>query len=329
MDNKAKILQFLQGELNEEDQIRFLDWVYSCPENQKEYFQQKDIWDSYKMQSEKGIVNVKREWRTLSNRLDIFKNTNTITLNKNIGFWMKIAAIIVVVFGLGWSSNLVSDFLIVQDDIVHKLEVPKGQRSKLELADGTEVWLNSDSKLDFSINNENKERVVNLEGEAFFHVARNVEKPFIVKVKGQELKVLGTSFNVRSYKDEESVYTTLEEGSIEVSVGGRKIILEPNQQLIFNRLSNRLSRKAVETNYYTVWRDGRYVFDNESFSDVMRMVERWYDVKFIYPDEFFKEMHFSGVIKRTKPIEHVLTLINHTTPIRFEIKGDTVSIIPE
>jgi ferric-dicitrate binding protein FerR (iron transport regulator) len=281
------------------------------------------------MNSEKDKLNVKREWRTLNNRLDIFTKSKSNTINLNFGFFVRVAAVILIVFGLGWSTEMITESLSEKEQIVHQLEVPKGQRSKLILADGTEVWLNSDSKLDFAINKESKERIVNLEGEAFFHVARDEKKPFIVRVKGQELKVLGTTFNVRSYWDEESVYTTLEEGSVEIKAGGRTVILEPNQQLEFNRLSNRLSRKAVDTNYYTVWRDGRYVFDNESFSDLIRMVERWYDVQFIYPEDFFEGMHYSGVIKRTMPIEHVLTLINHTTPIRYEMKGDTVIIMPK
>lgn len=326
MDYQDKIVQFLKGQLEEEEQILFLEWVYANPENQKEYFQQKDIWDAYKMQSEKAGVDVKREWKVFSNRMDIFKKPNTFTINKNFGLWLKIAAVILFVFGIGWTSNIALDSQIEQEVFVHQLEVPKGQRSKLVLADGTEIWLNSDSKLDFSLADE---RIVNLEGEACFHVTKNVDKPFVVKVKGQELRVLGTRFNVRSYRDEESVYTTLEEGSVEISAAGRTVVLEPNQQLVFNRLSNRLSRKAVDANYYTVWREGRYVFDNESFTDLVRMVERWYDVEFIYPEDFFKGMHYSGVIKRTKPIEHVLTLINHTTPIRFEIEGDIVSINPK
>ncbi|WP_321309536.1 FecR domain-containing protein [Marinifilum fragile] len=328
MSNKDKIAQFLQGQLSEEEQIQFLDWVYSNAENKKEYFQQKDIWDSYKMHSEKGKINLKREWRILSNRIDLLKIPKTYTIKKSFALWMRVAAIVIVVFGLGWGANMFLNSMNKPEKLVHKLEVPKGQRSKLALADGTEVWLNSDSKLDFSFDDDKKQRVVTLSGEAFFNVSKDKEKPFIVNVKGQSLKVLGTVFNVRAYENEENVYTTLEEGSVEVKAAGRAVIIEPNQQLIYSRLSNRLSLKKVDTNYYTVWREGRYVFENESFDNLIRMVERWYDVQFEYPKEFFKNMHYSGVIKRTKPVEHVLSLINHITKIKYEYKGDVIVIIP-
>ena len=328
MDNKDKIVQFFQGQLSEEEQVQFLDWVYSNAENKKEYFQQKDIWDSYKMHSEKGNINLKKEWKVLSNRINLIKIPKTFTLKRNFTLWMRIAAIIIVVFGLGWGSNMILDSFNVPKQLVHKLEVPKGQRSKLALADGTEVWLNSDSKLDFSFDDDKKQRVVTLSGEAFFNVSRDEEKPFIVNVKGQSLKVLGTVFNVRSYENEENVYTTLEEGSVEVKAAGRTVVIEPNQQLIYSRISNRLSLKKVETSYYTVWRDGRYIFDNEDFETLMAMVERWYDVEFIYPKKFFQNIHYSGVIKRTKPVDHVLKLINHTTPISYQIDGDRIIIKP-
>lgn len=329
MNNKDKIAEFLQGQLGEEEQVQFLEWVYSNAENKKEYFQQKDIWDTYKMYSEKGKINLKREWRILSNRIDLFKVPKVYTIRKSFGLWMRVAAIVIIVFGLGWGTNIVLNSFDQAEQMVHQLEVPKGQRSKLVLADGTEVWLNSDSKLDFSFDKDKKQRVVTLSGEAFFNVSKDKEKPFVVNVKGQSLKVLGTIFNVRSYDNEENVYTTLEEGSVEVKAAGRTVVIEPNQQLIYSRRSNRLSLKKVETNYYTVWREGRYVFENESFDNLIRMVEGWYDVKFEYPKEFFKNMHYSGVIKRTKPVEHVLTLINYTTKIKYEIKGDVIIIIPD
>lgn len=329
MNNKDKIAQFLQGQLSEEEQVQFLEWVYSNAENKKEYFQQKDIWDSYKMHSEKEKIDVKREWMILSNRIDILNAPKIISLKKNFTLWMRVAAVIIVVFGLGWTANVILESIKVPEQIVHQLEVPKGQRSRLILADGSEVWLNSDSKMSFSVDNNNEERVVNLEGEAFFHVARDVEHPFIVKVKGQRLKVLGTEFNVRAYANDESVYTTLENGSVEVKAGGRTVVLKPGQQLQLNRMSNRLLLRKVDTNYFTVWRDGRYVFEDESFVDIMKMVERWYDVKFEYPVDYFKKIHYSGVIKRTKPVEHVLKLINQITPIRYEINGDIITIKPK
>lgn len=329
MDSKNKIILFLQNQLSENEEIQFLDWVNENPDNKKEFFLQKDIWDSYRMQSERNFLNLKKEWNVFNNRLDILNHKNTFSIRQKWTSWMRIAAMLIVVFGLGWGANLISDSIFSTPEVVHQLEVPKGQRSRLLLADGSEVWLNSDSKINFSVNKNNKERLVDLEGEAFFHVARDEKHPFIVNVKGQSLKVLGTTFNVRAYRNEECVFTTLESGRVEVKAGDKIVELRPGQQLELNRFSSRLALRSVNTEYYTVWRDGRYLFENESFDDLIRMVERWYDVEFVYPKNFFEGMHYSGVIKRTKPIEHVLNLIDHTTPIEYEIKNDSIYIKPK
>lgn len=326
MTDKNKISSFLQGELSDSDKIEFHEWLNASSENKNDYFQEKDIWDACQSQSKK--VDLKKEWAFLSRRIDALKDRGIISINNKLRFWSGVAALILITFGLGWSSQIISNSLTKKDQYSHQLEVPRGQRSKLLLADGSEVWLNSDSKMSFSVNENSQERIVNLEGEASFHVAHNKKQAFIVKVKGQDIRVLGTTFNVRSYSNEESVYTTLEEGSIELKAAGKTIIMKPKQQIEYNRISKNISVKKVHPELYSAWRNGRYVFENEELTHIIKMAERWYDVDFIYPEGAFKDMHFSGVIKRNKSIEHVLTLINHTTPIRYEMKRDMIMVSP-
>lgn len=329
MGEKEKIIDFIEGRLSDSQRSDFMDWLQEDPRNKEDYFREKDLWDAYAMNTHKVRINIHDEWRVLENRIRSCSKPLVESGQKSLSFWIRIAAMLVIVFGLGWASNFIVDYYPGNTEISHQLLVPKGQRSKLSMADGTEIWLNSDSKLNFSDNLVKGERVVSLEGEAFFDVAKDKKHPFVLKTKGQVLRVLGTAFNVRSYGNDDKVITTLERGEVEVRACGRKVVLKPGQQLEWSRSTNRLKLKNVETGYYTVWRKGRYVFENENFDDLMRMVERWYDVKFHYPKNYFKNMHYSGVIKRTKPLEHVLSLINHTTPIHYEIKGDDVIIYPK
>lgn len=321
-----KIIPFLKGELNKEEEKEFFSWVYANEENKNEYFKQKDIWDAYKMNATKDEINIQKEWQIQLEKISNLKKEKLIS--QHLSFWIKMAAVIIVVFGLGWMASYVSSSLNTPKPQICKLEVPKGQQSKLTLVDGTEIWLNSDSQMSFYTDNVKNERVVDLTGEAYFHVSKNKDKPFMVNVRGQQIKVLGTIFNVRAYKNEMKVFTTLEEGSIEIKAAGRTVTIKPQQQFIYNKFSNRLSLKKVDTNYYTVWKEGRYIFDNEKFDTLIAMVERWYDVQIDYPKEFFQNMHYSGVIKKTNPVEHVLKLINHTTPIEYKIEYDRIIIKP-
>ena len=179
---------------------------------------------------------------------------------------------------------------------------PKGKRVVLSLADGTQVWLNSESRLIYSKDfNTGKTREVYLEGEAFFDVAHDKKRPFIVTTAGINVKVLGTSFNVKSYPNDGMIETTLVNGSIQLgfvdsNVGQRtpETTLLPNQRAIFDKESHKITivNKLV-VNEYSDWREGKLYFEDKPLNEVLNMLERWYNVK-IYRNEADFECTFSG-----------------------------------
>jgi ferric-dicitrate binding protein FerR (iron transport regulator) len=210
--------------------------------------------------------------------------------------------------------------------VLQEVTVPKGQVNQIFLSDGTRIWINSESKLLVPSVFSAGERVVKLSGEAFFQVARDERRPFLVEVEGQQIEVLGTSFNLRAYDNSEIIETTLEDGSIKLTAGDQKNILNPGDQSIFDKNTGILSVRRVNPKMFTIWRDGRYVFENEKLTEVFKVVERWYDVEIIYDEKYFSGMFFSGVIKRNKDAKHFLELLNLTIPVRYEIESDKIKI---
>lgn len=208
----------------------------------------------------------------------------------------------------------------------HTIQVPRGGEYRLELADGSVVWLNSDSELKFPPAFNNKQRKVFLKGEAFFDVARNPSLPFVVEIGGMEVKVLGTRFNVNAYREDGVFQTTLVDGKVEVRdlQNNRRVVLVPDQQA---RLKDgQLFVHPVDASVYTAWIEGKFYFESESLLEIVAQLERWYDVEFFFTREELKYYEFTGVIRRDYAAERILDIIAKTTNVKFDIKGRTIMV---
>jgi len=216
------------------------------------------------------------------------------------------------------------------DEGINTITVPKGGKFKLLLADGTSVMLNASSSLSFPINFSGKERRVKLMGEGYFEVTKKVTKaeklPFIVETDKQIVTVLGTTFNINAYQDEETVKTTLIEGSVKVSPTDRNtsIILKPGQQSILN--NKNLTFKQVDASQSIAWKQGDFAFDDMPLEEIMRQISRWYDVEVSYEENIGK-IKFGGSISRSKDIQEVLDVLK-LTGIHFNLKGRRIMIKP-
>jgi ferric-dicitrate binding protein FerR (iron transport regulator) len=206
--------------------------------------------------------------------------------------------------------------------------IPKGGEYKLTLMDGTRIWLNSNSKLKFPSEFGSGDRKVDLEGEGYFEVARDSAHPFVVDVNKAKIKVLGTSFNVNAYPDLNEIVTTLVEGKVEVrdTLFGNQDQLLPNEQFLFNRLTGKTKKHVVDTKVFTAWKDGRFVFENESLEDIMMRLSRWYDVEVFFLNESIRELRFSGDLTRYDNIDQILELIEVTQKVKFTIKDRSLLV---
>lgn len=208
----------------------------------------------------------------------------------------------------------------------HSLTVPRGGTFKLTLYDGTEVWLNANSHFVYPTVFAEKERVVYLEGEAYFKVAKDTNHPFIVKTSHVQTRVLGTEFNIRSYTPED-IHVVLISGKVEVSnrhnnaytalAPGEDAHLQPDGNFIM---------KEVALEPYIYWKDGYFYFDDATLKDIMENIGRWYNinVEFRNPDAMKHKMHF--VSDRTKPLEETIHLLNRLKKVTATLKNNTIII---
>jgi transmembrane sensor len=211
---------------------------------------------------------------------------------------------------------------------MNTIETPRGGQYQVILPDGTKVWLNAESKLVFPSVFKGSERKVELSGEAYFEVARFTRLPFLVSSAGQVVEVLGTHFNISSYGDEPQVKTTLLEGSVRVSdkKSGQSFMLSPGQQTSLSRVGI-MKLSQVNAEDAIAWKEGNFLFDNQSIEEVMRKISRWYDVDIEYRGKQTKET-FVGQAPKFDKISDVLAVLELTGLAHFKIEGRRVIVMP-
>ena len=211
----------------------------------------------------------------------------------------------------------------------NKLVTPTGGEYFLTLSDGTRVFLNAASELKYPVEFVGGKRVVDLNGEAYFEVRKDSLRPFIVRVNGAEVTVLGTSFNVNTYGDDGQIYTTLVNGSVRIlsEKNGQEEVLTPGMQGVMNIQTGQLTVREVDVESYVAWREGRFVFRTMTLDLIMRQLQRWYDFEVFYQNPELKEYEFRGVIKRDMDLDKVLSVIKATTNVDFDVKGKVITII--
>lgn len=206
------------------------------------------------------------------------------------------------------------------------LIVPRGGLYKIQLADGSEVWLNAETRLRYPVHfNGVDKRTVYLEsGEAYFKVKHNVAQPFIVSANGMNVRVTGTEFNVNTYTN--NYATTLAHGSVEVSAGANLTALQPGQQSVW--AGGAFTRKEVDVDTYTAWIYGQIVFEETTLGDVMNNLGRQYDLTVEFATPQLKEKRFGGRFRKTAQVEDILTAIGKAGNLEFSIKGKTIIVSP-
>lgn len=204
------------------------------------------------------------------------------------------------------------------------LTTPKGGQYTVTLSDGTLVYMNSASSLKYPVCFSNKERVVELSGEAYFEVSHNKQKPFKVITNQQVVEVLGTHFNINSFGEDSSVKTVLEEGSVKVYSKTVSKLLKPGQQSVVKKDLIEVAEADVEE--ALAWKNGYFRFNNESIKTVMPKLARWYNIEVVF-DEQVTDIGFYGTISRSKNIKEVLKMLEYTKDVHFKIEGRRITVM--
>jgi len=215
--------------------------------------------------------------------------------------------------------------------IYNYLTIPKGGQFFVELSDGTKVWLNSDSKLKYPVSfiKGNPREIELVYGEAYFEVSKSTKHngdAFVLKTNEQSINVLGTMFNVKAYRDENEIITTLIEGSVRVSNHINKSVLKPGQQSKLSQAKNDFEISTVEIEEFVSWRKGEFSFTNKPLKEIMRVLSRWYDVDIFIKNEEMKGVGFTGVISKQQSLEYILEIIQKTNNMSYKIKNKYIII---
>eukprot|EP01133_Synstelium_polycarpum_P016610 gene16610-19729_t len=215
---------------------------------------------------------------------------------------------------------------------LNTIETPKGGQYEIRLPDGTVVWLNAGSKLIYPVSFAAlKSRQVELTGEAYFEVARDIKRSFKVKSSGQEVEVLGTHFNINAYKNEPAVKTTLLEGAVQVArinekdqQLAEKTLLKTGEQATFT--STGIKVRAADVEEVMAWKNGNFIFNDEDLPSILRKVERWYDMEVIYEDRP-GQVSYIGKVSRSKNVSSVLRALEQAGDVHFKIEGRRITVM--
>ena len=287
----------------------------------KEYI--KDIIE----ESLKDEVDVDREWERLFSSIE----KKTISKMKTRGLflqYLKYAA--AVVLGIGVSLSTL--YLTNQENLStvgnYKLVTSKGEKSYLQLPDGTRVWLNSCTTLEYAENYGHSNRSIYLDGEAYFEVAKNKDLPFVVKANGIDVKAIGTAFNVSAYMEDSQLTTTLFNGKVAVqpTLTKQEVLLEPNQVAVYDKSRNEIEVVPYDKKQFAQWRGGFLSFEMMYLQDITKLLERNYNVVFRYENQGIKKLRFSGSFRNNEDLSEILNVIKTNTGIRYQILKDTIVI---
>lgn len=314
--------RLIAGTTTEEENRQLMEWFRQCASKEEFFMLFETAWKESPDEMPRDVQE--RMYRRLSRELDE-KKTKTILLRSRFSWkvWQQIAvACIIIVLGLvNYRMSDKQKQLSTQNFMVL---AEKGQRAFITLPDSTKVWLNSDTKISYPADYGLKERNVTLVGEAYFEVAKNPDKRFIVEAKGMQVEALGTSFNVNAYQNDNKIIASLFSGSVRVSYDRHVAILEPHESIRVDLLNRSFSRYKDESmQNIALWRKNEITFDGESLEEITHIMSRLYNTTICIEDESLKKVCYIGTI-RNNNLENFIDIISLTTPVVYENKGDTV-----
>ncbi len=350
------IIKRLTNTIDSEEAALLEKWIANSPENRRIFNEVSDIWLASVSQAENNFDS-SEALRKVKMRLE--KGNVVVEPKKKLlhpGFFLKAAAIALLLISVSLFSYYTGISKNKPTEDYTLIEAPLGSRTKVNLPDGTKVWLNGGSNLRFCNTFNKSERAVTITGEGYFDVAHNKDLPFFVNTREIRIKVLGTAFNIKAYPDEGLVETTLERGSLAIekltSDGPvQQTVLAPNQRATFIKTEGKvhlsdidkkatgekpeeyrppvkeqlLISKKIDTHVFTSWKDDKLVFRNEPFESLTIKLERWYGMKIVIEDEEIKNYHFNGTFEK-ETIHDVLNIIHFTLPINYTVNHDQVFI---
>lgn len=275
-------------------------------------------------------VDVDKEWSRLYRVIVKKQNLNSIAGMRKRLYMQGIKYAAAVVLG-GLLSAAVFYFPKEETPILsysYKMVTEKGEKSFLQLPDGSKVWLNTATVLEYAADYGITNRDIHLNGEAYFEVAKNEKIPFIVKTGNIDVTAVGTAFNVYAYKDDPRLVTTLFEGKVAVQPTQTKqrVLLAPNEVAVYYKEKNRIETMPYNKQMFARWREGGLSFEMMYLEDIAKLLERNYNVVFLFDNQKIKKLRFSGHFNNNEALSEILKVIKTNTGINYHALKDTIII---
>ncbi len=321
--NKKQLLRYLKGDMDSVEKRKTIEWIRKSPENHKVF---NILKAEYIASTFKDVPNNNSDF--------FFERFKNIIKKRKLDKYLYAAASIFVLFLFLWNANNKPNNTVIQDNpqVVSTNIIPeeinlityRGDKKEIYLPDGSKIVLNAESELIYPKEFNDSIREVTLIGEAFFDIKRNVNKPFIVNTNSIKIKVLGTSFNVKSYDKDKKVETTLVTGKVElIKDKETPIVLAPSQKAVFYKKENKLEIEEVKSLEVVAWKEGKLIFKKTSLQEVVIDLERKYNVKININSQKLLNYEYTGTFDNLS-IDEVLKLLTISSPIKYSIKNGKI-----
>ncbi len=319
---KEIITKYLEGRAIPEEQVKLLHWLRD--KNNKLFFKNYKV--DWKNSSDSELLpkGSEKSWHAIQETM-LQSSYSRWQKSRNMYTIFKIAAIFFFVISLAGTAFFISSRNKLTSDFYTRVVADNGQISKVQLPDGSMVWLNSGSEISYNNLFAANNRKIELTGEAFFQVTKNEKLPLVVNSGEIQVKVLGTRFNVTAYPESEKIDIVLEKGKVELlnsNLPSFQYFMKPGEMASFSKVDCKLALSSVNTSKYTSWKDGVINIYNQTLDELCERLELRYNQKFMYSDEL-RKYHFTFTIKN-ETLEETIDLMSKIAPIKTEQKGDVI-----
>lgn len=307
-------IKILNDTASQNEKLEFFQSLENNPNEKEEFYRFKNLYVISSLNQDKYSKLTGKNFNKFWSKVNTSKN---LTLK----LWMRYAAIVLVASSLGFLANSLTKkekTAIFENHIEYSSE--KGSVSSVKLYDGSVIWLSSGTKLALDKNTDGK-TVARLNGEAYFDLVPNPKRNFIVDLGKFQVHDIGTTFNIRAYESENKISTSLISGQIDFvqESGSSMLTVKPGEYVEYDKNSNNIEVTKHDPSEITAWKDGKFVFIDQSLGDICKELERWYNIEINIEDRNLSEIKYTSVVKRSTSVEMVLKYLSVTDQIKYEI----------
>lgn len=319
------ILAYLNNELEERLCTQLEQWITEDESHKRYFYEMTEVWLAVAATKEKQEFS-RQAYERFKTRIE-----PQTTIKRATHYIRRFAAAVVLgglILGAGyyWGNSYTNDTTLHS---IYTVEAPMGSQSRIEMSDGTIVWLNVGSKLSYTAGYSQKERNVKIEGEGYFEVAPNEKLPFVVNANEIDVKVIGTKFSVKAYADEDNIEVILAEGSVRFINKhnlGASFLLKPEQQATYNKKDGKVTVKKVLASQASDWTKGIHFFDDVTLEQIVRQLEKSFDVTFIFKNESKRRLTFYGDFKKEDSLDEILVIMSSSGKFSYKKTENVIEI---